>query len=71
MPADVYYAPHPRCPTHGQMSWQGYATGLWVCHGFDGEGCCEHTVSHDEMGWTLVGVQARTRLAADGTPPSR
>jgi hypothetical protein len=49
---EMYIAPIPHCPTHGQMS---HHVGLaaWICHGFDGEGC-DYTVREQDMGWILV-----------------
>ena len=31
--------PLPRCAVHGTMRYQA-AGEWWVCHGWDGEGCC-------------------------------
>jgi hypothetical protein len=37
--ADMWIAPIPRCPVHGQMSPLPGQVETWVCHGWDGEGC--------------------------------
>lgn len=62
-PADLYIAPLPRCPVHGQMSvvtdfFRGVAgKSGYVCRGYDGEGCYAGPVSvaADEQPWTLIG----------------
>jgi hypothetical protein len=58
----VYFAPHPRCPDHGQMHWEPpaaadrvYPPGRWICHGFDGEGC-PHVVAEKDLDWTEIDV---------------
>jgi len=48
----VFAAPLPRCPTHGQMS---RGEGHWVCHGFDGEGC-DYEVTDEDADWQYIGT---------------
>jgi hypothetical protein len=52
---DVYAAPAQFCPVHhGRMPFD-LGRMIWICHGWDGEGC-DYTVSSDEAGWTYVGT---------------
>lgn len=60
---DLYVAPIPKCPVHGQMSLRlaadiGIKTEdvgfVYVCHGFDGEGC-GHLVRVDDQDWQHIG----------------
>ncbi len=44
-PAELYAAPLPRCPVHGQMTYVP-AMCRYECRGWDGEGC--GTVVTDE-----------------------
>ena len=59
--AVIMTAPHPRCPTHGQTSCEAHpraALLLWVCHGFDGEGC-SYTATEADLDWTAAGTADR------------
>lgn len=44
---EVFIAPLPRCPVHGQMKsrYDG-----WVCVGWDGEGCDYELPGLDQLG---------------------
>jgi hypothetical protein len=59
--AEVYAAPLPRCPTHGGMHYEA-ARYLWVCHGWDGEGC-SHQVADADLPYERVGTIDQTQWA--------
>lgn len=58
--SEIYVAPIPECPQHGQMHLRlvtadGQSSEFaYVCHGFDGEGC-DHVVWPAGQEWTHVG----------------
>lgn len=60
--ADVWYMPIPVCPVHGEMKRRtvdggnGYNATLWVCPGFDGEGC---DYRPGDLEWQPLGTTAR------------
>jgi hypothetical protein len=73
---EMYYAPRPECPEHGTMSHiqpppgedRVWPPAHWVCHGWDGEGC-DHTVTDDELDWTVVGTVEQMQWRFDRTLP--
>lgn len=60
--ARLYVAPIPECPVHGRMHLRLAADPavtedvdfVYVCHGFDGEGCDQIVLSRDQ-GWKYIG----------------
>jgi hypothetical protein len=66
-PGRIFIAERPRCPTHGPFAWDG-AGQMWVCHGYDGEGCGER-LSYDDwwrsQAWHYIGdTEEPTHLEA-------
>jgi hypothetical protein len=59
MTGDLYIAPVPQCPEHGRMKSRtgdignGYTGTIWVCPGWDGEGC-DYRAPPPE--WRKIGV---------------
>ncbi len=58
-PGDLYTAPIPHCPVHGGPMkprtgdvGNGYTGTVWVCPGWDGEGC-DYEAPPQE--WTCIG----------------
>ena len=51
---EIWFAPIPRCPTHGQMKFDAKAS-LYVCMGYDGEGC-DFTIPDDGLEWSPLGT---------------
>jgi hypothetical protein len=54
---DMWIAPVPKCPVHGQMNFTPRGApldeGTWICHGWDGEGC-DHVVRGRDQEWTRI-----------------
>ena len=50
----IWFAPIPKCPTHGMMHYSK-AVGMYICHGFDGEGC-PYTLPDDDLDWSPLGT---------------
>lgn len=83
--ADLYVAPIPKCPEHGQMHLRvaqrpedGANIFVYICHGFDGEGC-DHLVRVSDQDWQHIGEaesvsftaplnSPNTRIALGGDP---
>jgi hypothetical protein len=50
----------PRCAVHGPMRYEA-AGDWWLCHGWDGEGCCA-------LGAEMVGGLGLTVVRPEGEP---
>jgi len=55
----AYYKDPPSCPTHGKMKvcvcgGDHHGGTVYICVGFDGEGC-DYVVSSDDLPWKLLG----------------
>ena len=49
----VRVLPVPRCAVHGPMRYEA-AGDWWLCHGWDGEGCCAFGAEMDGGFWLTV-----------------
>lgn len=56
--ADLYYAPVPTCPDHGDAPMRHqFAACRWVCRGWDGEGC-PRVITDEDVEWARLGTTA-------------
>lgn len=67
----AYIAVTPRCPEHGEMKprsgdcGNGYTGTLWVCLGWDGEGCGYQAPRPE---WRQIGVAGPIRIQMRDAP---
>lgn len=73
---DLYVAPIPQCPVHGQMHvgvvtrpTDGANELAYVCHGFDGEGC-DRIVRPGEQNWQYIGEAESVSFTAPLDSPN-
>jgi hypothetical protein len=66
----VFIEVTPQCPEHGPMKArlgqaQGYTCTVWVCPGWDGEGCDYQAPSREwgQLGWVTEQPRFRFRDA--------